>query len=85
MELQAKIAKQKLTDKIGKEVKVLVEDISFDKKYFIGRTMQDVPDMDGLVYIQNDAKGKEEEIINHFVVAKIIEASNYDLVATIKN
>ena len=85
MELQAKIAKQKLTDKIGKEVKVLVEDISFDKKYFIGRTMQDVPEMDGLVYIQNDAKGKEEEIINHFVVAKIIEASNYDLVATLKN
>lgn len=85
MELQAKIAKQNLTDKIGKEVKVLVEDISFDKKYFIGRTMQDVPEMDGLVYMQNDAKGKEEEIINHFVVAKIIEASNYDLVATIKN
>lgn len=85
MELQAKIAKQNLTDKIGKEVKVLVEDISFDKKYFIGRTMQDVPEMDGLVYMLNDAKGKEEEIINHFVVAKIIEASNYDLVATIKN
>lgn len=84
MELQAKIAKQKLTDKIGKEVKVLIEDISFDKKYFIGRTMQDVPEMDGLVYMQNDAKGKEEEIINHFVVAKIIEASNYDLVATLK-
>lgn len=85
MELQAKIANQKLIDKIGKEVKVLVEDISFDKKYFIGRTMQDVPDMDGLVYIQNDAKGEEEKIINHFVIAKIIEASNYDLVATLKN
>ena len=26
----------------------------FDKKYYVGRTMQDVPDIDGLVYIKND-------------------------------
>ena len=24
------------------------------KKYYIGRTMQDVPDIDGLVYIKNE-------------------------------
>ena len=74
-------------NKIGKTYKVLVEDISFDGKYHIGRTMQDVPEEDGLVYIKNKSENKKnnkpEKIINTFVDCKIEDVSNYDLIGII--
>ncbi|MCF0125791.1 MAG: 30S ribosomal protein S12 methylthiotransferase RimO [Clostridia bacterium] len=79
MSAQQKISKEKLEEKIGNTYEVLVEGISFDKKYYIARTMQDVPEIDGLVYIKNDEI--EENIVNNFVKCKIIEVSEYDLIA----
>ena len=84
MEAQQEISKEILTDKIGKNYKVLVEDMSFDGKYFIGRTMQDVPEEDGLVYIKNNKDLDENTILNNFVNCKIIEVSNYDLIGEIQ-
>ena len=84
MEAQQEISKEILTNKIGKNYKVLVEDISFDGKYFIGRTMQDVPEEDGLVYIKNNKDLDENTILNNFVNCKIIEVSNYDLIGEIQ-
>ena len=80
MEAQQEISKEILTNKIGKNYKVLVEDMSFDGKYFIGRTMQDVPEEDGLVYIKNNKDLDENTILNNFVNCEIIEVSNYDLI-----
>ena len=84
MEAQQEISKEILTNKIGKNYKVLVEDMSFDGKYFIGRTMQDVPEEDGLVYIKNNKDLDENTILNNFVNCKIIEVSNYDLIGEIE-
>ena len=84
MEAQQEISKNILTNKIGKNYKVLVEDMSFDGKYFIGRTMQDVPEEDGLVYIKNNKDLDENTILNNFVNCKIIEVSNYDLIGEIQ-
>ena len=84
MEAQQEISKEILTNKIGKNYKVLVEDMSFDGKYFIGRTMQDVPEEDGIVYIKNNKDLDENTILNNFVNCKIIEVSNYDLIGEIK-
>ncbi len=84
MEAQQEISKEILTNKIGKNYKVLVEDMSFDGKYFIGRTMQDVPEEDGLVYIKNNKDLDENTILNNFVNCKIIEVSNYDLIGEIQ-
>lgn len=84
MEAQQEISKQILKNKIGKTYKVLVEDMSFDGKYFIGRTMQDVPDEDGLVYIENNDNSNENEILDNFVNCKIIDVSNYDLIGEIE-
>ena len=81
MELQQTISKSKLENKIGKKYKVLIENISFDGKYFIGRTMQDVPEEDGIVYIKNNKKMKEKNILNTFVDCTIISVSEYDLIA----
>ena len=80
MKVQKQISLEKQENKIGKTYKVLVENISFDGKYFIGRTMQDVPEEDGLVYIKDASKYKQEDIVNHFVECKIEEASEYDLI-----
>ena len=84
MEAQQKISKENLENKIGKEYEVLIEALSFDKKYYIGRTIENVPEIDGLVYIKNENNEKEIEIINQFKKCKIIEVSNYDLIAALK-
>ncbi len=79
MEAQQKISREQLEKKIGTQCEVLIENISFDNKYFIGRTMQDVPDIDGLVYIKNDETEKENQILNTYKKCKITDVSNYDL------
>lgn len=84
MEAQQEISKQILEEKIGKIYKILIEDISFDKKYLIGRTMQDVPEEDGLVYIKKDKNLNENEVLNSFINCKIIDVSNYDLIGEIQ-
>ena len=81
MKEQKEISKQILQNKIGKTYTVLVEDILPNKKYFIGRTMQDVPEEDGVVYIKNDKKFNENEILNSFVECQITDVSDYDLIA----
>lgn len=83
MREQAKISLENLEKKVGKVYKVLIENLSFDGKYFVGRTMQDVPDEDGLVYIENNAKFKSEEVLNRFVDCEIIDVSDYDLIGKI--
>lgn len=84
MKAQAEISLNNLKKKIGKTYKVLIEDMSFDGKYFIGRTMQDVPEEDGLVYVKNDGNLNEKDILNNFVNCKIIDVSNYDLIGVIE-
>ena len=83
MKAQKQISLEKQENKIGKTYKVLVEDISFDGKYFVGRTMQDVPEEDGLVYIKNAQNYKQEDILNHFIECRIEEVSEYDLIGKI--
>lgn len=83
MKSQKQISLEKQENKIGKTYKVLVEDISFDGKYFVGRTMQDVPEEDGLVYIKNAQNYKQEDILNHFIECRIEEVSEYDLIGKI--
>lgn len=84
MQKQQIISKENLEKKIGKEYEVLIEDLSFDKKYYIGRTMQDVPEIDGMVYIEKNHRDKTEKMINQFKKCKITDVSEYDLIAELK-
>ncbi len=81
MKAQKEISKENLKNKLDKQYEVLVEDTTFDGKYYIGRTMQDVPEIDGLVYIKNNSQDVNKDLLNSFTKCKIIEISNYDLVA----
>lgn len=81
MSLQQEISKEKQEKFLGKKVEILVEDISFDNKYYVGRTISNVPDIDGLVYIKNNGKLRPEEVLNNFIKGRIIDVSDYDLIA----
>ena len=83
MKEQQEISKENLEKKIGKTYGVLIEDSSFDGKYYIGRTIENVPDIDGVVYIKNDDKLKEKDLINKFVNCKILDVNSYDLIGKI--
>ena len=81
MQEQQKISKQNLENKIGKTYDVLIEEISFDKKFLIGRTMQDVPEIDGLVYVKVQENNLAvEQKIGQIIKCKITKVSNYDLI-----
>ena len=79
MLLQKGISKEKLKENIGKNIEVLVEEKSFDGKYLIARTSRDIPEEDGIVYIKKNEKN--EDAINQFILVKIKDVSEYDLIA----
>lgn len=77
MSLQQKISRNRLEKRLGKEYVVLIENITFDRKYLVGRTKMDVPEMDGVVYIKNTSN---KDLINEFVKCKIVDIKEYDLI-----
>lgn len=79
MNLQKDISKNKLKANIGKEFLVLVENVSFDRKYLIGRMASDVPEEDGIVYIKRTKENENK--INQFIMCKIIDCTDYDYIA----
>ena len=81
MEEQQKVSENNLKQIIGKEIKVLVEDKTFDEKYYIARSQNEVPDIDGLIYIKNS---KDVEL-GTFIKCTIIDSREYDLIAEIRN
>ena len=76
MSLQKEISKQNLEKRIGQQVEVLIEDKTFDGKTYIGRTYMDVPDIDGIAYLNTNKKLQKGD----FAKAKIVDVSNYDLI-----
>lgn len=84
MELQKDISNEKMKQRVGKIEKVLAEDIFVkDKQYIIGRTSHDVPDIDGVVYIELSETSDIENLIGTFIECKIIECLDYDLIGKI--
>ncbi len=87
MKIQQEISRENLSKKIGQEYVAIIDDISFDKKYLIGRTTGDVPDIDGIVYIKYDNSKQNlldiTEYKNKFIKCKITDINDYDLIAEI--
>ena len=79
MSLQQKIASETQQEMVGKELEVLIETKTFDGKYYVGRSYREVPDIDGLIYIEMEDKALEGK----FVKCKITKASGYDLIGKI--
>ncbi len=79
MKLQKQISKEILKSKIGNTYEVLIENMSFDKNYYIGRTYMEVLDCDGVVFIKNNKKN--EYSIGQFAKCRVVEVNDYDLIA----
>ena len=77
MKLQQQISDEIMKNQIGKTIEVLIEDESFDGKYYIGRSKNEVPDIDGVIFI----KKTEDELLDKFVTVKITGSRDYDLIA----
>ena len=80
MQEQQKISNENLKRKIGQEIEVIVENILPEEQLLIGRTKQDVPDIDGVIYIKGKIK---KSLIGKFVNVKIIDVKEYDLIGEI--
>ena len=80
MKLQNKVSTELQNEMIGKELEVLIETKTFDNKYYIGRSYREVPDIDGVIYVEMVDKALEGK----FVKVKITDATEYDLIAKIK-
>ena len=82
MQLQQEVSREKLQLKLNKNCEVLIENATTDGKFFIGRTVQDAPEIDGLVYIKKENTKKEVKL-HQFVTCKITKISDYDVIAEI--
>ena len=80
MKLQQEISKENEKKQLGKELEILIEDITPDKKYYIGRSYMDVPGIDGIAYVENNTK---ENLIGKYVKARVIEVKEYDMILKI--
>ena len=68
--------KEKLEEKIGNKYEVLIENSTFDNRYYVGRSYMDIPDTDGLVFIPKE----KENLIDTWINCEIDKVKNYDLV-----
>lgn len=75
MEIQQDISKNNLSKRVGNTYECLIENITEDGKYYIGRSYMDVPSEDGVVYITFNP----EYMINEFVHVRITDSNEYDL------
>ena len=80
MAMQQKISKIKLEEKIGNTYEVLIDGLSEDGKYYIGRSYMDIPDEDGVIYIKNN----QSNLCGKFIKCKITGVINYDLIGNVE-
>ncbi|UPT57977.1 30S ribosomal protein S12 methylthiotransferase RimO [Dickeya zeae] len=73
MQVQQQISSQRLQAKVGRELKVLIDEV--DEEGAIGRSMADAPEIDGAVYLNGENRVK----VGDLVTVKIEHADEYDL------
>lgn len=78
MQLQQEISAERLKQKIGQTLDVIVDEI--DDEGIIGRAKSDAPEVDGLVYIEN-LSGTPVKV-GEFIKVTITHSDEYDLWGT---
>ena len=78
MQLQQEISAERLKQKIGRTLDVIVDEI--DDEGIIGRTKADAPEVDGLVYIENLSGAPVK--VGEFIKVTITHSDEYDLWGT---
>lgn len=73
MQLQQRISAEKMQEKVGRTIQVLVDEV--DEEGAIARSMADAPEIDGMVFIPQG----HDLTPGEFVKVKVIAADEYDL------
>lgn len=76
LELQQQISTELMYQKVGRTLEVVIEEEVPGESIYVGRTMYDAPEIDGVVYVHTDRALK----IGQFVMVKITDAMEYDLI-----
>ena len=79
MALQQEISAQKLQEKVGKTLTVLVDEIDTEENIAICRSYADAPEIDGHVYVDELTPNVK---VGQFLTVTIDDASEYDLFAS---
>lgn len=77
MEVQQKISEEKQANRIGQQVEVLLESVSDDGLYYIGRTAWQAPEVDGHVQVLAPNYPLE---IGQRVLVELLEGETYDFI-----
>ena len=80
MMVQQGISQEVMATKIGKTFEVLIEE-QIEKNVYMGRTQGDAEEIDSIVYV----KSKEQLYAGDFVMVKINNALEYDLMGDVIN
>ena len=78
MLLQKEVSEEINKNKVGREYDVLIE--KFNGEYYIGRSYEMAPDIDGCIYVKGNGAKKDQ-----FCKVKIEKALEYDLVGVVCN
>ncbi|WP_312628877.1 30S ribosomal protein S12 methylthiotransferase RimO [Scandinavium sp.] len=73
MQLQQQISAERLQEKVGREIMVIVDEV--DEEGAIGRSMADAPEIDGAVYLNGETRVKPGDVLR----VKVEHADEYDL------
>ena len=73
MALQQEISAERLQQKIGQSIDVMIDEIG--PTGAVGRSKGDAPEIDGVVYVADAANLKPGDIVNR----NVIDADDYDL------
>jgi len=77
MLLQEEISKQRLQAKVGKTMRVLIDEL--DRSGGVGRSAADAPEIDGVVYVKPPYEPNRKLKVGEFVDVKITAADAHDL------
>ena len=82
METQTKISQEKLKNKIGREIDVLIDMVSRDGA--VGRSAADAPEIDGQVHIHaTDKKLIKNLKAGDFARVRVTDTNEHDLIAAL--
>ena len=80
MEVAETVSAERLKRKVGRTLKVLVDEVNADGG--VGRSAADAPEIDGVVYIDPPSKPSKRYKAGEFVSVKITGADGHDLWGT---
>ena len=81
MQLQEEISKKRLQSKVGKTLRVLIDEV--DRNGGIARSVADAPEIDGVVYVKPPYEPHIKLKVGEFFDVKVTASDAHDLWAEV--